>query len=390
MVGTVVVEIRVDHDGFKYKEIIAILERCHRKKVSLRTLHRLLRQQNLYRKGIQSPVPDIVSFIQHELQGSGSCIGYCAMQQRCIKNRLNVSRTIVAQVMKDLDPAGLDARRRRTLRRRLYYSKGPNWVWHLDGYDKLKPFGFEIHGCIDEYSRRVLWLNIIRSNKDPKEVCNLFVNYLTVIKGVPRKLVADRGTENVFIAGSQRFLRRNHEDDLAGHLSFLFGKSIANQRIEAFWSQFRRSCADWWIQFFKGPVHNGVYNNTDVLQVECFKFAFFPVIQKELENIKDNWNSHRIRKSLQSSNEGRPAGRPDILYFVGESSSEYLLKFNHDDLRLVKEECCSDERNTFWVCSNEFFELAAIVMEENGLFEANSPEEALLLFQELYQLILQI
>ena len=58
------------HAGFKYKEIIALLERCHGKKVSLRTLHRLLRQQNLYRKGIQSPVPDIVSFIQHELQGS--------------------------------------------------------------------------------------------------------------------------------------------------------------------------------------------------------------------------------------------------------------------------------------------------------------------------------
>ena len=29
-------------------------------------------------------------------------------------------------------------------------------------------------------------------------------------------------------------------------------------------------------------------------------------------------------------------------------------------------------------------------MEENHLFEANSPEEVLLLFQELYQLILQI
>ena len=65
--------------------------------------------------------------------------------------------------------------------------------------------------------------------------------------GVPRKIVADRGTENIFIAGSQRFLRRGHEDDLAGHSSFLFGKSIANQRIETFWSQFRLSCADWWI-----------------------------------------------------------------------------------------------------------------------------------------------
>ena len=62
------------HVDFEYKEIIALLERCHRKKVSLRILHRLLRQQNLYRKGIRSPVPDIVSSIQHELQRNGSCI----------------------------------------------------------------------------------------------------------------------------------------------------------------------------------------------------------------------------------------------------------------------------------------------------------------------------
>ena len=96
-------------------------------------------------------------------------------------------------------------------------------------------------GTVDAY---YAWLNVLKSNKDPKEVCNLFVNYLTVIKGVPHKIAADRGTENVFIGGSQRFLRRNHEDDLAGHLSFLFQKSIANQKVEAFWSQFRRSCAD--------------------------------------------------------------------------------------------------------------------------------------------------
>ncbi len=28
---------------------------------------------------------------------------------------------------------------------------GPNQVWHIDGYDKLTPFGLSIHGCIDGY-----------------------------------------------------------------------------------------------------------------------------------------------------------------------------------------------------------------------------------------------
>ena len=82
---------------------------------------------------------------------------------------MNVSRSVVSQIMRDLDLVGVDARRSIVLRRRLYYSKSPNRVSHLDGYDKFKPFGFEIHGCIDGFSRCVLWLNILRLNKTQKK-----------------------------------------------------------------------------------------------------------------------------------------------------------------------------------------------------------------------------
>ena len=131
-----------------------------------------------------------MTFIQHELDGSGSCICYRAMRQRCIRNGLMVCQAIVAQIMKHFDPIGdpmiLYARWRGTLMHRLYYSLDPNWVLHLDGYDKLKSYGFEIRGCIDEYNTRILWLSAIRSNKDPKEVCNFYFNYLLIAKGVPQ------------------------------------------------------------------------------------------------------------------------------------------------------------------------------------------------------------
>ena len=39
-----------------------------------------------------------------------------------------------------------------------YFSRGPNWAWHIDGFDKLKSYGFPIHGCIDRYSRGILVL----------------------------------------------------------------------------------------------------------------------------------------------------------------------------------------------------------------------------------------
>ena len=143
------------HEGFRYKEIIALLKNGRGIKVILCTLHHILSRVSFYRKGKQSPLLDIVTFIQHELEGSGSCTGYRAMHQRCIRNGFMVSRVIVAQIMKHLDPI-VNARGRRKLRHRLYYSPSPNWVWYLDGYDKLKHYDFEIHGCTDGYSRHVL------------------------------------------------------------------------------------------------------------------------------------------------------------------------------------------------------------------------------------------
>jgi hypothetical protein len=60
----------------------------------------------------------------------------------------------VRQIVKAMYPDGVNLRVRRRLRRRIYVNRGPNFITHIDGYDKLKHFGISIHG----YSRKVLWL----------------------------------------------------------------------------------------------------------------------------------------------------------------------------------------------------------------------------------------
>ena len=72
--------------------------------------------------------------------------------------------------MKAIDPDVVELCKKQALRHRKYFSRGPNWAWHVDGYDNLKPYGFPIHGCIDGYSRRILWLSIVPSNKNPEIV----------------------------------------------------------------------------------------------------------------------------------------------------------------------------------------------------------------------------
>lgn len=61
-------------------------------------------------------------------------------------------RNKVMELLREMDPQGTEKRKRNRLQRRVYRNKGPNYVWHVDGYDKLRPYGFEIHGCIDGYA----------------------------------------------------------------------------------------------------------------------------------------------------------------------------------------------------------------------------------------------
>ena len=52
-------------------------------------------------------------------------------------------------MLKEIDPKGSELKRRHRLKRQVYTNQGPDYSWHLDGYDNLKPFGFPIHEAID-------------------------------------------------------------------------------------------------------------------------------------------------------------------------------------------------------------------------------------------------
>jgi len=52
--------------------------------------------------------------------------------------------------------------------------QGPNYLWHIDGFDKLNRWGFYIHGAIDGYNRKILWLHVFVTNKDPWLVGKFF------------------------------------------------------------------------------------------------------------------------------------------------------------------------------------------------------------------------
>ena len=50
--------------------------------------------------------------------------------------------------------------------------------------------------------------------------------------GVQRIVRADEGTENCNVAGIQCFFRRNGADYFVGDKSFMYGRSVSNQRMK--------------------------------------------------------------------------------------------------------------------------------------------------------------
>jgi len=89
---------------------------------------------------------------------------------RCKENGLSVRMEDVRQILVHLDPEGVSLKRARSIRRRAYYAAGTNYIWHLDGYDKLKPVGLCISGCICGFSRRLTWLYVYYTNNDPRVI----------------------------------------------------------------------------------------------------------------------------------------------------------------------------------------------------------------------------
>ena len=106
--------------------------------------------------------------------------------------------------------------------------KGPNFVWNIDGYDKLKPYGFCVHGALDGFSGRLIWLEVGPINNNPEVITKCYLDAVKQVGGLPRKVRSDDGTENSVVAAVHTFLSLSHSDEDASLGCFLPDRSKAN------------------------------------------------------------------------------------------------------------------------------------------------------------------
>lgn len=229
------------NEGHSYAVIVDLMSSLHGVHISLRSLKSKLNEAGFYRRKDYSSTNAIIRAIRLELRGPGQLFGYRMMWQVLRqKYNLRVKRDHVMNLLRELNPQGCERRARRRFIRRTYHSMGPNYMWHADGYDKLKPFGLAISGCIDGFSRKVLWLACGPTNNDPAVIAHYFLSCVRNLGVIPMRLRTDCGTENGTMAAIQCTLRHHHNDYHSGASSHMYGSSTNNQRIESWWSIFRK------------------------------------------------------------------------------------------------------------------------------------------------------
>ena len=91
----------------------------------------------------------------------------------------------------------------------------------MDSNDNLKPFGFYIHGCVDGFSRKIIWLHVANTNKEPAVIAYYFLMEIEVINGTTTKTRADLGSETTYLCGIQMFVRRDDNDVMIIYVIFV-------------------------------------------------------------------------------------------------------------------------------------------------------------------------
>ena len=368
------------HKSFTSMEIVGALLTLHGISVCVNTVQNVLKKRGLRRRFVETAdvLRSAILEVQRELLESGMSVGYRCMWQRLVRRGIRVKRETVAKIVKELDPDGVRIRKYKRLKRREYINPGPNFVWHVDGYDKLKLYGFPIHGAVDGYSRRVMWLEVCETNSIPAVIAKYFLDTVKSVQKLPCIVRADRGSENVHIERIQMFLRGDHDDEFSGPHSFLYGKSTGNQRIESWWGILRKQCVNFWMNLFKDMVSRGILNTDDKLNCLCLKYCFKDILQRDIQRTAMEWNDHRIRKTTKYET---VSGKPNILYFSPQlsESENYGKPYNVEEVEqlIVSVNGCQPINSD----AADFSELVCTMFGENK--QPASVAEALDLYKSI-------
>lgn len=222
---------------------------------------------------------EAISFLEEDLQRTQAIRGFGrGYLWNYVRQKAGVliAQNRLYNLYRDIFPEEVRKRREGNFKHRTDFTvPGPNFLWCLDGHEKLKRFGFQIYACIDAYSRCIIWFFIGRSSTTAISTLKQFLRTIQHLQMRPFFTRSDHGGETPLWVAAQAILAQcgpaeiTYEDRNGITHRYcqgdritschMYGPSTRNVRIESWWRSLRGGASDRWIVSW--PIAYDIYTN---------------------------------------------------------------------------------------------------------------------------------
>ncbi|KAF3835796.1 hypothetical protein F7725_028354, partial [Dissostichus mawsoni] len=157
---------------------------------------------------------------------------------------------------------------------------------HFDGNHKLVRWRMVFHGCVDGFSRTIVYLRCL-SNNMASSVLSLFLEAVENF-GLPLRVRCDHGMENIRVA---RFMLERRG---LNSRSVITGVSVHNQRIERLWAELNRVVSRHYANIFTFMEEQGILDSLNELHLFCLHYVYLPRLERAVTEFVNQWNNHGL------------------------------------------------------------------------------------------------